>query len=222
MLKAVLFDMDGVIVNTEPLHYKAYHRMFDDVNIRVSDALYASFTGQSTIAICRQLCKHFNLQLGPETLVDIKREHFKYLFETDTSLQLLPGALELIQEYYNHGLKLVLASSASKQNINNIFDRFNLNPYFLNKISGADLKASKPHPEIFEMAAHAAGHKVNECMVIEDSTNGIEAAKAAGIFCVGYNSLHSNDQDYSLADMVVEDFGEIAYKKISGIFGVRC
>lgn len=222
MLKAVLFDMDGVIVNTEPLHYKAYHRMFEDLDIDVLEPMYASFTGQSTMAICRTLCNHFNLHLGPETLVDIKRDHFKHLFDTDTSLQLLPGVLDLIQEYYNNGLKLVLASSASMQNINNIFDRFNLNPYFLNKISGADLKASKPHPEIFEVAAHAAGHKPHECMVIEDSTNGIKAAKAAGIFCVGYNSLHSHDQDYSFADMVVEDFREIGYEKISEVFVAGC
>src|SRR5690606_4286493 len=90
-----------------------------------------------------------------------------------------------------------------------------LNDYFVAKLSGADLKASKPHPEIFENAAEAAGHDRENCLVIEDSTNGIKAAKDAGIFCVGYDSLHSHDQDYSLADLVVSDFKEIAYEKIS-------
>lgn len=218
MLKAVLFDMDGVIVNTEPLHKKAYNRMFDDINIQVSDALYASFTGQSTLAICKRLCAHFDLHLEPETLAHIKRDHFRHLFDTDNSLALIDGVLTLIQEYHRSGLALILASSASMENINNIFERFDLNQYFVAKLSGADLKASKPHPEIFEKAAAASGFAPHLCMVIEDSTNGIEAAKAAGIFCVGYDSFHSKDQDYSLADMVVKDFVDIGYEKMSEIF----
>lgn len=222
MLKSVLFDMDGVIVDTEPLHYKAYYRMFDDVNIQVSDELYASFTGQSTLTICKTLCNTFNLSMGPETLVDIKRDHFKYLFDTDTSLDLIDGVLELIQDYHSNGLILVLASSASMENINNIFERFDLNRYFVSKLSGAELKASKPHPEIFQLAAIASHCKPRECMVIEDSTNGIQAARAAGIFCIGYDSKHSHNQDYSLADMVVKDFKEIAFDKISEVFSVNC
>lgn len=218
MLKAVLFDMDGVIVNTEPLHHKAYHLMFDDVNITVSKTLYASFTGQSTRAICEILVDHFKLPLGPQTLVELKRHHFKYLFENDTTLELLPGVLDLIKDYHNNGLTLVLASSASMDNINNIFERFNLDSYFVAKLSGADLKASKPHPEIFEKAALASGHDRHECMVIEDSTNGIKAAKDAGIYCVGYDSLHSQDQDYNRADLVVNDFKHIAYHTISEHF----
>ncbi|MBO3098238.1 HAD family hydrolase [Gelidibacter pelagius] len=217
MLKAVLFDMDGVIVNTEPLHQKSYSLMFDDVNIEVPNDLYATFTGQSTRAICDMLIKHFKLPLGTETLQEIKRHHFKYLFENDNELDLLPGVLDLIKDYYNNGLTLVLASSATMENINNIFERFNLNPYFVAKLSGADLKASKPHPEIFENAAKAAGFDRDQCMVIEDSTNGIKAAKDAGIFCVGYDSLDSN-QDFSLADLVVNDFKDISYKNISKHF----
>src|SRR5690606_10843304 len=222
MLKSVLFDMDGVIVDTEPLHYKAYYRMFDDVNIQVSNELYASFTGQSTLSICKILCQKFNLNLGPETLVDIKREHFKHLFDSDMSLSLIDGVLDLIKDYHKNKLLLVLASSASMQNIHNIFERFDLDQYFIAKISGADLKQSKPHPEIFEAAAMAAFCKPSECMVIEDSTNGIQAAKAAGIYCVGYDSLHSHDQDYSLADMVVSECEDIAYDKISQVFAVGC
>jgi HAD superfamily hydrolase (TIGR01509 family) len=216
MLKAVLFDMDGVIVDTEPLHRKAYFKMFDDMNIPVSEALYTSFTGQSTLEICETLVTTFSLDQTPQNLVACKRKHFKYLFENDDSLQLLPGVLELIQDYYHNGLTLVLASSASMDNINRIFDRFDLNPYFVAKLSGADLAKSKPHPEIFIKAAQASGHPREHCMVIEDSTNGIKAAKDAGIFCVGYNSLHSEDQDYTLADMVVGDFKDLEFEMVKG------
>ena len=221
MLKGVLFDMDGVIVDTEPLHYNAYYLMFNEVGIEVSPVLYQSFTGQSTINICKRLCDHFNLTEKPEMLMQLKRKHFKYIFENDQSLQLIDGVLDIIKEYHENNLKLVLASSASMMTIDNIFDRFNLNQYFIAKFSGADLKKSKPHPEIFEKAAFATGYERSECMVIEDSTNGIKAANAAGIFCVGYDSLHSKNQDYTIADKVISDFKEIQYEKIQEIFKLR-
>ena len=82
--------------------------------------------------------------------------------------------------------------------------RFNLDPYFKDKLSGADLKASKPHPEIFINAAKAAGVSPSECFVIEDSTNGIIAAKEANIFCIAYKSAHSKDQDYTRADLLFQ------------------
>ncbi|MFT4673304.1 MAG: beta-phosphoglucomutase [Patiriisocius sp.] len=218
MLKAVLFDMDGVIVDTEPLHRKAYFLMFNDMSIDVTESMYTKYTGQSTLNICKQLVAYFNIPSAPETLVAIKRKHFKYLFENDTSLQLLDGVLDLIQNYYNHGLTLVLASSASMPNINRIFERFDLDQYFVAKLSGADLKESKPHPEIFIKAAEAAGHPRAQCMVIEDSSNGIKAANDADIFVVGYDSKHSTDQDYSNANKVVSSFTEIHYQTVAELF----
>jgi beta-phosphoglucomutase-like phosphatase (HAD superfamily) len=218
MLKAVLFDMDGVIVDTEPLHCKAYYKMFEAVNINVSDEMYESFTGQSTVSICKQLCNHFNLTETPEILVALKRKFFKGLFTNDSSLTLIDGVLELIRDYHTNGLTLVLASSASMMTINNVFTRFNLDQYFVAKLSGADLKASKPHPEIFEKAAQTSGYSINECLVIEDSTNGIAAAKAANMVCVGFKSPNSKNQVYDNADMSINSFKEIKYNTISQVF----
>lgn len=212
--KAVLFDMDGVIVDTEPLHKKAYHLMFDDYSLEVTTAMYEGFTGQSTFNICKELTTHFQLDCMPEDLVKTKRQHFKYLFENDDGLQLIDGVLNLIKDYHNNGMTLILASSASMPNINRIFERFQLNPYFKAKFSGADLQQSKPHPEIFEKAADATGYSRHQCFVIEDSTNGIKAAKAAGIYCVAYKSQHSKNQDYTLADIVISDFREISFKNL--------
>ncbi|TXD70764.1 HAD family hydrolase [Aequorivita lipolytica] len=220
MLKAVLFDMDGVIVDTEPLHRKAYFKMFEEVNIDVSEALYDSFTGQATLPICRTLCQHFSISETPENLVSIKRKHFKYLFENDNELALLDGVHELIKDYHANGLTLILASSASMPNINRIFERFDLDKYFNAKISGADLKASKPHPEIFIKAAELANEHGDNCMVIEDSTNGIAAAKAANIYCVGFKSPHSVNQNYSKADRVIMSFDEILFSKLTDSFPI--
>lgn len=209
--------MDGVIVDTEPLHRKSYYRMFEEVGIDVSDSLYNSFTGQATLPICQTLCGEFELTKKAEDLMAIKRRHFKYLFENDDELTLLGGVHDLIRDYYENNLTLVLASSASMLNINRIFERFDLDQYFKAKISGADLKASKPHPEIFIKAAQLANADRKNCMVIEDSTNGIAAAKAAGIYCVGFKSPNSENQDYSKADKVITDFEEIKYSNLTGL-----
>ncbi|MEW4922754.1 HAD family phosphatase [Algibacter sp. 2305UL17-15] len=218
MLKAVIFDMDGVVIDSEPMHNKAYHDMFDEVGIDVSTELYESFTGQSTLNICKRLCDHYNLNEAPETLVALKRKHYKQFFNSNSDLGLIDGVLDLIKDYHQNGLTLVLGSSAAMTSINMIFDRFDLNQYFKAKLSGADLKQSKPHPEIFEKAAEASGFKRHQCIVIEDSTNGIEAAKSAGIYCVGYDSFHSKNQDYSKADKVITDFKAIYFDKISKEF----
>jgi len=206
--------MDGVIVDSEPLHHKAYYMMFDEVGIIVSPELYASFTGQATLEICETLCAHFKLSLRPEELVAIKRQHFKTLFDQDPDFDLIPGVLSLIQEYHKNGLTLVLASSASMENINRIFKRFDLDQYFIAKRSGADLAASKPHPEIFEKAAQASGFSPEQCVVIEDSENGITAAKAAGIFAIAFDSPNSKAQDYTKADLVINSFEEIKYERL--------
>lgn len=205
-IHAVLFDMDGVIVDTEPLHHKAYYKMFEENGIIVEEDLYQSFTGQTTHHVCSQLKDIFDLKKSPEALVQTKRRYFKDYFDHDPDFDLLPGVKDLIRFYHENGIKLILASSASRNTINWVLSRFDLDRYFMDRISGAELKASKPHPEIFMKAAQMAGESLENCIVIEDSTNGIKAAKSAGIYCIAYRSPHSKNQDYTLADMLIDDF----------------
>lgn len=201
--------MDGVIVDTEPLHRKAYFEMFDYFHIDVSENLFTTFTGMATHGVCQKLVDLFQLPHTPMELVDKKRTRFKDLFDNDPDFAMIPGVLDLIKDYHQHKIKMVLASSASHNTINWVFERFNLDRYFLEKLSGTDLTASKPHPEIFELAAKASGENLRNCIVIEDSTNGIEAANAAGIYCVAYKSINSKNQDYKLAQKVISDYKEI-------------
>lgn len=216
-LKAVLFDMDGVIVDTEPLHRKAYFKMFEEMEITVSEDLYASFTGASTKKVCNTLIEKFLLTNNHEELSSIKRKYFKDYFYNDADFDLIPGVKKLIENYYENGVKLVLASSASMVTIDMVFEKFGLEKYFAGKISGADLKKSKPHPEIFILAAEIANEPKENCMVIEDSTNGILAAHAAGIFCVAYKSEHSLGQNYENANLVISDFEEITFDKMNNL-----
>jgi HAD superfamily hydrolase (TIGR01509 family) len=218
MLKAIIFDMDGVLVNSEPLHRKAYFNMFEEFNLNVSNRLYESFTGKSTSAICKELCEIFDLSISHEKLMFSKRKHFKTIFDNDPEFQMIDGALNLIKNYFYNNLTLILASSASMTNINRIFKKFDLDKFFKAKISGADLKESKPNPEIFIKAAKLSGFNKSECIVIEDSTNGIIASKSAGIYCIGYNSPNSKNQNYDKADLVISNFNNIRFDYLNKNF----
>jgi len=209
--------MDGVIVDTEPVHHYAYNQHFEQLNIEVTPEMYASFTGNSTKNIFERLKIQFNLAEEVNALVETKRNLFNDAFDSKKDLYLLDGVEDLIKDLYDNGMQLVLASSSATVTINRIFNRFGLHKYFTHIVSGEDFPKSKPHPAIFLRAAELANTPVENCIVIEDSTNGIMAAKAAGIYCIGYDSFHSKLQDYSLADVVITDFKELSYTKIKNL-----
>ena len=214
MIQTVIFDMDGVIIDTEPVHHYAYHEHFKLLDIDISPELYASFTGNSTRNIFEKLKLQFGLSEDVAHLVLKKRSLFNEAFDKKEDLFLLDGVENLIKDLYTNGMQLIVASSASKETINRVFNRFDLHKYFTHIVSGEDFPKSKPHPAIFLKAAELAQTPVENCVVIEDSTNGILAAKAAGIYCIGYDSFHSKMQDYSLADMVISDFNELTADSI--------
>lgn len=215
MIQTVIFDMDGVIVDTEPVHHYAYNQHFKMLNIDITPEMYASFTGNSTKNIFERLKATFNLEDDVQTLVETKRNLFNEAFDHKEDLYLLDGVEDLIKDLHHNGMQLVLASSSAKVTINRIFNRFNLHQYFTHIVSGEDFPNSKPHPAIFEHAAYVSQTPRENCIVIEDSTNGIKAAKAAGIYCIGYDSVNSKMQDYSLADQVISNFNELNYQIIS-------
>ena len=217
MIKTVIFDMDGVIVDTEPVHHYAYNQHFKQLNIAVSPEMYALFTGNSTKNIFEKLKLQFDLKDDVQTLVETKRNLFNDAFDNKEDLYLLAGVEELIKDLYHNGMQLVLASSSATVTINRIFNRFGLHQYFTHIVSGEDFPKSKPHPAIFQHAAFLSQTPVENCIVIEDSTNGIKAAKAAGIYCIGYDSFHSKLQDYSLADKVISEFSELSFDVIKNI-----
>lgn len=205
-LKCIIFDMDGVIIDSEEIHKKAYYETFASIGVDVSDELYKTLTGSSTINAFQRLVTHFNLEIDPKELVLNKRKRYVNFFENDPNLHLVKGIEELIKHSYSKGLTLILASSSAMINIDRVFNRFDLNKYFTAKISGADLKESKPHPEIFEKAAILGNTLKENCIVIEDSDNGVKAANDAGIFVVGFKNPMAEDQTLKNADFIINNF----------------
>ena len=217
MIQTVIFDMDGVIVDTEPVHRYAYYKQFAELNIEVTEAMYTSFTGFSTRNTFQTLKEQFQLEQEVEDLIQRKRSIFNDAFDTKEDLELLEGVRALIEDLHQNGIQLIVASSASKVTIDRVFTRFGLHDFFTHIVSGEDFPKSKPHPAIFEHAAALSIAPKENCIVIEDSTNGVKAAKAAGIFCVGYNSEHSKDQNLDEADKVINHFNELTAEVIRAL-----
>lgn len=214
MINTVIFDMDGVIVDTEPVHRYAYFKHFDELNVLVTDEMFATYTGNSTRNVFQKLKETFEINHEVEDLIQRKRAIFNDAFDTKEDLYLIDGVEHLIKNLHKNGFEIIVASSASKVTIDRVFKRFHLHQYFSHIVSGEDFPKSKPHPAIFEHAASLSKFPKNECIVIEDSWNGVEAAVNAGIFCVGYNSEHSKMQDISKANIVVNHFDELTIEQI--------
>ena len=201
--------MDGVIVDTEPVHKYAYFEHYKELNIPVTEELFATFTGQSTKNVYQILKDKFDLKEEVNDLVLRKRAIFNDAFDTKPDLYLIDGVEELIKDLYANKIELILASSASKSTINRVFSRFQLDQYFSHKISGENFPKSKPDPAIFLHAAEIAKSEHDECIVIEDSTNGVEAAFCANLYCLGYKSVNSKKQNLEKANSIVDDFNQI-------------
>ena len=214
MKNTVIFDMDGVIVDTEPLHKKAYYQHFEELDIDVDAELFSRFTGKSTRNVYQIIKEIFGINTDVEDLIQRKRTLFYDLFDSDPALKLLDGVEVLIKNLYSANFQLILASSAAKSTIHRVFKRFNLFPFFSHLVSGEDFPESKPNPAIFIEAQRLSGNDKSHCIVIEDSTNGILAANGAEIFCVGYKSENSKNQNYDTADLVIHHFDELKVEEL--------
>ena len=209
MLKAVIFDMDGVVINSEPISYRADKELFRQLDITVPDAIYSSFVGTAPHNNMQRLKELYTIPLTHSELLDKRYKVYFDVFDKADDLSLMPGVIDFIKYLKERGITVILATSAIRTKIERVFKRLGISDYFDDVISGEDFEFSKPNPAIFLEAVKRTGFTKEECIIIEDSTNGITAAKGAGVYCVAYNSSHGLPQDTDAADKIITDFSEL-------------
>lgn len=205
MIEAVIFDMDGVIIDSEPIHYKIEKAILkNNFNEPFEFADHARFVGQTTQDLWRTICNERNLSQGYEILSLL--DNADYMQELKTGdIRPIPGIVELIEKLHEAKIPMIVASSAIGENIEVVLDRLGITRYFQGYVSGQDVERTKPNPDIFLKAAEKLNIAPENCLVLEDAKHGVEAAKAANMFCIGYKNLNSGDQDLSKADRIIHE-----------------
>lgn len=217
MLKAVLFDMDGVIVDSEPMHARAAVLALEKYNIQIPIDYAYQFIGTTTYVMCQTMVNDFQLNIKPEQLLADNNEMKSYLLSKE-GYQSIPFIIDVIKNLNQCGIKLIIASSSAPDSIENVMESLQIKSYFNGYISGTTVARPKPAPDIFLEAAKRLGVSPNECIVIEDSYNGITAANAAGMISIGFVNPNSGKQDLSKATVLVEGFDEVDYDFINNIY----
>lgn len=208
-MKAVIFDMDGVLVDSQPYHFKADIDTMAEYGVIKDQKFYESFAGTLTADRMRTLKEMFGLDVPVEEMT-IKRENMILDIMGKEDIKPVSGIPEFLRSIKEKGLTTAVASSSDYKLINLILDRLKIAQYFDSVTSGSDVKRGKPSPDVFLLAAERIGIEPAECLVVEDSENGVKAAKAAGMKVLGYINPTSGKQDLSLADFITDDFKKIS------------
>lgn len=216
MLKAVIFDMDGVLIDSEPLHAKAAVLTLKNIGVNITIKYCYEFIGTTTAHMLETIIHDYNLSYNCMELLDLYNNSKKQLIETEGYTP-IPYTKELIEDLYQHGTKLAIASSSTEQEINDVVTALGIKPYFDHLISGTTVAQSKPAPDIFLKAAKELGVQTNECIIIEDSYNGLIAGKSAGIPVIGFANPNSGNQNLSDACIIIEGFDEVDYSFINQV-----
>lgn len=216
--KCIIFDMDGVLINSEPLHFEFEEILFDSLGITVDRKQHETFVGTTSKTMWTIIKKTHNPPFSVSELILKERSGFLVYLKNQKSLNLIQGIPELLDRLTDAGFILALASSSPHKLINYILSECNIDEYFPVRISGDDVINGKPDPDIFIKTAELTGIKPENCLVIEDSANGVGAAVKAGMRCIGYQNPGSGNQDLTAADLIIDSFNRLTVTSVEGLF----
>jgi beta-phosphoglucomutase len=213
---AVLFDMDGVIVDTNPAHKKAILRFCDTYSKRLSDDEMKKYIwGRTNKEWLRHL---FGEDLPDEQMklyADEKELLFRNIYEPD--VKLLDGLVPFLDLLEQHNIPKAIGTSAPRANVDFVFKHTGIEKYFDTVLDETFVTIGKPNPEIYLKAAKALSFDPEDCIVIEDSLAGIEAGKRAGCKVIGITTTHS-DAELSHADLTAADFTTLSINDLTTLF----
>ena len=208
MVTAVIFDMDGVIIDSEPLHKQVVIDVLKEFGVHFSLKDVDRFVGNTNKTLWTTLKDEYDLDVSVSELG--RRQHEKNMEEFQSCPNILISGIEdLLQSLHESHHKTAIASSSNIEFIDEVVRKYRLEAFFNETVSGQEVKNGKPAPDIFIETAKRLGVAPDRCVVIEDSKNGVEAAKRAGMKVIGYLNPNSGNQDISRADTVVNSINLI-------------
>lgn len=219
MFKAVIFDMDGVMVDSELAHSAAYSRVLREYGVEPvmnEHGTYniAGLTLKETWEIFK---KRHSIDEDTDVLMNKKRLAFSEEIEK-SGIQALPGLLDLLKDLSEHNVKIAVATSANTARVNLVLERLKIKTSFSVMVTADDVQKGKPDPEVYIKAALKLGLTSDECVVIEDAEEGVKAGVAAKMRVVAVPNVHTKKMDFSSATKIVPSLKELDYNKLNALF----
>lgn len=206
MPKAVIWDMDGVIADTAPYHFKAWQEVFRKRGVSFTEEDFRRNFGLRNDTIIRDTLGEQISQSEIDAIAREKEKTFRQVI--GQNIKPLPGAVKMLKSLREHGFKMALASSAPIENIRLVTRGLGIDDYFHSIVTGRDVAEGKPSPQGFLLAAQKLGVEPKDCIVIEDAIAGVAAAKRAGMKCIAVTNTHPRES-LAEADLAVDTLEEI-------------
>lgn len=217
MLKGILFDMDGVLVNNLEVHRKAFMEFFRRYGVeRTFDELSRVFGMGNDDIMGELMPQEIVERVGIRELGHEKEAIYREIYAPTITPQ--AGLMELLEALKGEGMLCAVGSSGYRLNVNFVLERCNIEPYFAAIVAGDEVTRCKPDPEIYLTAAAKLGLRAEECIVFEDAEAGIEAAKRAGMRVVALATTFSREfLQQTDADYIIDDFRDINIELLRSI-----
>lgn len=209
-IKAVIYDVDGTLVDSEPLHVAAWDealKQYDHTLQDLSKEFIRTMAGKKPIVIAAEMVSVLKLDLKPDIFLEIKAK--AYLALARTNLKETEGAIASVKRLKQAGYRLAIGTSLDRDLLNSILGTFSIKNSFEVIVTGDQIKKGKPDPETYLKVIELLGLLPRECVVIEDAQSGIESAKVAGTYCIAIENPHAITQDTSRADIVLSSLTKL-------------
>jgi len=218
MLKAVIFDLDGTIADTERLHDQSFRIVLEKHGVKPAEnnGGVIQISGMNAAANFDLFQKQYNFSADSNQLVKEKTEVYNKLLEQG-NIAAMPGLYELLDNLKSGGIKMAIASSSTLHQIEIVIKALKILNYFDAFASGKEVKNGKPAPDVFLLAAEKLSVAPSDCVVIEDASSGVVAAKAAGMKVVTVPNEFTIHEDFGAADLVVKSLDELSSEKLKSV-----
>ena len=219
MLEAVIFDMDGVLIDSEPFHLVVNEKIFANLGINLSEDEYHDFIGTTHKDMWTTIKNRYNLPQDVTELVNMQVSgNIDYIKNEEIGPIKIKGVTDLLSRISREKIKIGIASSSPTEVIDLVIKKLGISGYFSSIVGGEEIKRGKPAPDIFLKAAERLKKEPTDCIVIEDSKNGTLAAKAAGMKCIGFKNPNSGNQNLEKADLITDNYDSLNVKTLRDLF----